>query len=135
MEGEQKPQSILERLKSAKETLEVSRRELEHEFVRLSERGDEPAKKELSDVFDAYLSWELRESPKDQTPDDIRSRALRNFDFVARVADTRLAWGDDISTLSMVNNEENLNRIGKVRQFFRDAVDYNPSNPPSPLNN
>jgi hypothetical protein len=52
------------------------------------------------------------------------------------MADTRSVWGDDISTtFSMVNDEENLNHIGKVRQFYRDAVNYNPPIPPSPSNN
>src|SRR5215218_7011036 len=93
MEGEPKLQSILERIRIAQDRLRVSPRELEKEFVRLAEQGDKQAKKELSDVFDAYLSWESRVSPKDQRPDDIRSRALRNFDFIAQVADARRTWG------------------------------------------
>ena len=133
MEGEQQPQKIVERIKNTKETLGVSRRQLEQEFARLTERGDDQAKKELSDIFNAYLSWELRKPLKDRTPDDIRSMALGNFDVVAEVADSRKAWDYNLSTFSSVSYETKPHPIGKVRQFYRNAVGYNPPNPPSPL--
>jgi len=129
--GERNPQSILERIKNAQGRLGVSSRELESELIRLTNRGNEAAKGELSKLFNAYLSWELRESPKEQSSDDIRSRALRAFDVRANLADTRLTWGDNISPLSMVNDEILANPIGRVRQFYRDAVDYHPPAPPS----
>ena len=133
--GEHEQQSILERIKNAKETLGVSPRQLADEFDRLFGQGDEQAKKGVSELFDAYLSWELRGSPKDQTPDDIRSRSLRNFDRIAEIADTRRAWEDDISVLTLVSGRTPPQPIGKVRQFYRDAVDYHPPTPPSPSNN
>src|SRR4029450_4163538 len=92
-------------------------------------RGDSPTD------CSAYLSWELRVSPKDQTPDDIRARALRNFDYVAEVADVRKAWGEDMPTFAVTLDETTSHPVGKVRQFFRDAVDYHPPEPPSPINN
>jgi hypothetical protein len=51
--GEQPQQrSILERFRNAKETPGVSKAELEREFVRLTDRGDDQAKKGLADIFD-----------------------------------------------------------------------------------
>jgi hypothetical protein len=56
----------------------------------------------------------------------------QNCCFVAEVADARRAGGDDISPLSMATDKSMSQPIGRVRQFYRDAVNYHPKPPTAP---
>jgi len=124
MDEQLKPQpSVAERIKLAKETLGVSRREIEDELTRLHNERNADG---LKEVFNAYLTWELREAPKNsdkQNPDDITALALRNIDFVAEVADSRKVAVDDYSTLRTALDTD---IVGPIQQFFRDTVGYHP---------
>src|SRR5262249_34391248 len=118
--------SILERIRSAKtRNLGMSSTELGNEIARLAEQGDEPAKKELRNIVDAYLSWELRHSRKKQSSDAIHLRVLENFDVYANAADHRLSGLSDEMALYAANHDGFDGDVRKTRQFYRDVTDYN----------
>jgi hypothetical protein len=131
----QRPESsITDRLKMAGEHLEVSRAELREELTRFATLSDVQGARKM---FDAYLAWELREAPKKKkgiTPDEIRGIAHRNFDYVAEVADNiRITKGDEGAAIELAHQED-MNVVGPVRRFYRDAVGYHPESPENELN-
>lgn len=79
--------SITERIRSAGVELGVSRAEIEREMARFYNERDIDG---IVGMFDAYYDWENRQShtsPKQRNPSEVRDLALRNFDYVASVAE------------------------------------------------
>jgi len=126
--------SIAERIKAAKEELGVSKAEIEQEMIVLFQKRNAVGIKEM---FDAYLDWEIREantSPKQRTQEEVRSLAIRNFDYVASVADNRkITSGDEFSAI-VIATESPTEIVGPIRQFYRDTIGYHPEPPKTQLN-
>lgn len=126
-EHQRQQPSIIERIKSAGKYLEVSKAEIQNEMTRLYKEGDT---KGIIEMFTAYRDWELRgalERKDQRTQNDIIALAMRNFDFVARVADSSICvTSNDTVSAIVMSTEDSSNIIGSIRQFYRDAIGYNP---------
>ncbi len=124
--------TVTDRIKNAGIYLEVSPDEIACEVRRFATAGNVEG---LRTMFDAYLSWELRGAKKGRTVDQTKTLAMKNFDFVARTADTFDATVEDIHLALAIAafDEGGKKTVGSITRFYREAVGYNPLNHASRL--
>ena len=114
--------SVTERIMRAGETLGVSRREISMEITRLAGDNDTTG---MQSLFKAYENWEIRMKDPGVSKEQIEELAKRNFDVVARFADSYSINRDDLTGETYALESENK-PPGKITTFFRKAVGYDP---------
>jgi hypothetical protein len=118
-------QCITERIRSAGQTLGVSRRELMEQMIDFYNLGDSDGMKQM---FEAYKDWEIRGRDGRRTIEETIELAKDNFDCVARVADGYVESGD--TTVGMVRAVKlPKSTSGEISRFYREAINYQPFDP------
>lgn len=102
--------SVIEKLKSAGNTIGLNPDLIVKELEKLAEEDDAKGMKEL---FDAFINWELRGRNPGVSVKDVTQIALDNFDFLAQVADGLFI--------------EQGHSEGRTTKLYRYVVGYEPS--------
>jgi len=77
----------------------------------------------VRELFEAYLEWEM--DGAEETPEQVRTIAAENFDYLAFHLD--FSGGKPIDTIGM--GILPTSDIGATRQFVREAIGFNPQQP------
>lgn len=85
------------------------------------ERENNPQK--LRALFDAYLDWELDPyTSTNESVEQIRARALHNFDFISQHADDLVTAVGNKTVADNLTVYGDQTKIGRVRRFYRQAI-------------
>ena len=120
--------TITERIRSSGKHLEVSMDEIMKQMIEFYNLNEINGMKKM---FEAYKNWELNGMKGKEPIEKTIQRAKENFDVVAREGDTYIKSKDTLGLITGMINATKLPGYisGKISQFYRDAVDYQPFNP------
>ncbi|MBU1129285.1 MAG: hypothetical protein KJ949_01490 [Nanoarchaeota archaeon] len=116
---------IVNKIMNSKRVLGVNSKELVGQFMQAGLSHD---LMEMKEIYMAYQDWYLSEFLIDEINFEDVQEAKSSCDFFCKIADEYIRIGNFEKALEFSCFPVEL-PLGKIRRFYRFAIDYHPKNP------